>query len=875
MKTDSIKKFLTANTLPDLAALYSYEMEVQVNVIKGDGERVDNVFKGHRYSAWSDGYDTWKAFRIPHNADSEPEYEDRPLTFSLDKYADAIGMTGWNWVKKQSLWVAYDFDSITTHKAGISEIDLSDVREAAKAIPWVEVRYSTSGSGLHLYVKLDNVNTVNHTEHAAVGRAVLARMSSITGYDFENKVDICGGNMWVWARKMAGTEGLKVIKPAEKVLSLRGDSWKEQLDVCKRKTRSRVIKDRSMAECVSNAPGLTLDDRHKQFIHWLEENAKYNHWWDQDHGVMVAHTLDLKKAHSELEMDGIFDTDSSGTSDHNCFMYPMDQGSWSVRRFTQGVSEKSCWLTDGNGWTQIDYNRLPTFDVACNTHEGTETEKDGYVFHDLSAANKMLISLGCEYTIPKILELRPISVKQKGLEQKVVLLVEYAEDLSRYGWTKKTAKKWQKVLNVRVAKQIVGADNYDHVIRKLTTESGVSAGWVVKADGKWTREADKDVARVLTTFGLKTTEAQVVMGTSVMKPFTVVRRPFEPEYLGGRIWNKDAPQLNFEPSQRDHLNHPTWDSIFEHIGKSLTPFVRRESWCMENNIMTGADYLRCWVASLLQHPSSPLPYLFIYGLTQGTGKSTFWESIDLLFSPGVTRAEHALKNQSGFNGELEGSLLCIVEEEKINEKSLDKIKSWVTSKELSIRRMYQEVYTVPNFTHWIQCANPAEACPIFDGDTRITMINVRETPPTDIPRNKLQTLLKKEAPDVLAMLLRLEIPEHDSRLRIPIITTDDKYMQQESKGSEMDLFLRDNFRYEAGDSFAWDKFVNLFNASRLEAAWDERKVLAALNLEKHPVGIYRGTNTKHIGNLTVKGSDYKSNDYRYISVNKFLEKEMI
>lgn len=873
-KTQAIKAFLTNNTLPELSAMYTHDMEVQVNVHKGpDGERCDRAFEGRKWIEWSNGFDTWKSFRIPYNADSDPEYEDHPLNFSLDKYADAIGMTGWNWRLRKSMWVAYDFDSIATHKAGIDPKEMEAVKEAASAIPWVTTRYSTSGTGLHLYVDLDPISTANHTEHAAVGRTVLAKMSALTGFDFDNKVDICGGNMWIWARKMRGTKGLQIIKEAERTLVLTDDSWKEQLDVCMRKTRSRIIKQRDMAECVSNAPGVDLNDSHKEFMKWMEEHAEKNHWWDQDHRILVAHTADLKRAHDALDMVGIFETDTSGSSDHNCFMYPLDDGSWSVRRFGQGCSEAACWQQDGNGWTQIDYNRLPTFDVACATYKGTETEKDGYVFFTLAGVHSMLKALGSDYKVPDVLEGRPISIKQKGAEKKIILSVEYTEDLSRVGWSKKTAKKWQKIVQVRLSKATVGVDNYDHVIRKLITESGTSAGWVVKADGKWVAEKDANVARVLTTFGLKTTEAQQVMGTSVLKPHVLVNRPFEPEYLGGRLWNRSAPQLNFEPSREQKLEHPTWDSIFDHIGKSLTPFVRREPWCIENSIVTGGDYIRCWVASLLQYPHLPLPYLFIYGQMQNTGKSTFWESLKLLFDPGVVRAEYALKNQTGFNAELEGALLCIVEEEKLPAKAIDKIKSWVTGQHLSIRRMYQEPYEVPNYTHWIQTANPVDACPVFDGDTRITMINVRQTPNNDIPRQTLQQLLKKEAPAVLGRLLRLELPEHQGRLRIPIITTDDKHAAQDVKGGEMDMFLRLQYRHEGGSKVLWKEFCSDFNKQLMDTDWSERKIRDSLNLEKHPVAQDHDDGKIYICNLTLKTEEYNTNDYYYIAVNGFIEKE--
>ena len=58
-------------------------------------------------------------------------------------------------------------------------------------IPWVTVRKSTGGNGIHLYVFLPDVPTANHTEHAALARAVLGQMSALVGFDFKAKVDAC------------------------------------------------------------------------------------------------------------------------------------------------------------------------------------------------------------------------------------------------------------------------------------------------------------------------------------------------------------------------------------------------------------------------------------------------------------------------------------------------------------------------------------------------------------------------------------------------------------------------------------------------------------------------------------------------------------
>jgi hypothetical protein len=170
--TEAIQNFLRARRPshpgPDLLERWTPFMETQVNVAAGNGEPVAD-----KRNTWSDGIDEWHSIRIPKNANSTPEFRDYNLRFPLDLHAEAIGFTGWDWSARRSRWLGFDFDSLTGHAAGVgvSDDELKRVSEAAQALPYVEVRKSTGGNGLHLYVYFneDGVPTANHTEHAALG----------------------------------------------------------------------------------------------------------------------------------------------------------------------------------------------------------------------------------------------------------------------------------------------------------------------------------------------------------------------------------------------------------------------------------------------------------------------------------------------------------------------------------------------------------------------------------------------------------------------------------------------------------------------------------------------------------------------------------
>ena len=225
----------------DLVDRWSIDFECQVNVHAADGEPVEG-----KKSTWSNGIYTWHSIRVPKNAATDPSWEDYQINYPFDLYAEGIGMTGWRWRDRRSLWFGYDFDALTAHAQGIgiSDAQLEKVKAAACALPYVEVRRSTGGKGIHLYVRLseEGIPTQNHTEHATLARSVLGMMSAEVGFDFASAIDACGGVMWIYHRKMsAENHGLEIIKPAVQHLSaadLPGD-WRDNVQSLKKSQAER------------------------------------------------------------------------------------------------------------------------------------------------------------------------------------------------------------------------------------------------------------------------------------------------------------------------------------------------------------------------------------------------------------------------------------------------------------------------------------------------------------------------------------------------------------------------------------------------------------------------------------------------------------
>lgn len=885
-KTQAIKLLLNALSREDLAALYNHDMEVQVNVAQDGGERIEGEFKGRKWQGWSDGLTTWKPFRIPLKANTEPEYEDSEMKFDLAAKAEAIGMTGWDWKARVSRWVAFDFDAIVGHSdkhtKKLSNEELERVKNAAVAVDWVTVRKSTAGKGIHLYVFLDAVPTATHTEHAALARAILGKLSALTGYDYVSKVDTCGGNMWVWARKMIGTDGLTLIKQGSVLRDIPGN-WKDHVKVISGNRRKNLPQDiekagqvESFEELSGKQPKIPLDDDHKKLIDYLKiNNALW--WWDQDNHMLVTHTVWLKKAHTDMQLKGAYDTNSAGKdlNTQNCYMYPQRRGAWSVRRFGQGVQEHDSWTQDASGWTRCYFNREADLPTASKSFGGLEDPKGGFIFREAEIAAKAAALLGVHMHLTPAYGSRETKLKNHndGRLQVIVERKESDRTEDMQGWLPQK-DKWIRLYNTQqVAKTEVEVGNHDDMIRHLVSGSE-DAGWVIKSDTDWCAEPLTHVMKALASTGLKGEEVTGVLGGAVLRPWRLVNKPFQAEYPGDREWNRNAAQFRFAPSQdRDNLQYPTWAKILAHCGKGLNDAVAKNVWCKSNGILTGSDYLKCWIASMLKEPCQPLPYLFFHSKAQNTGKSSFWESISLLLTKGCQKAEAALTSQQGFNDELHGAILCAVEEIdlKNNKVAYNRIKDWVTGRELLIHPKGGTPYQTPNTTHWVQCSNDHQSCPVFGEDTRIVMIHVDKIPLADlIPRKQITVLLEKEAPDFLAEVLNLELPASNDRLNIPAIETEDKLMAASMNRNELEVFLDEYCVRKIGAKLKFSEVYNRFSEKcdpNQISRWS--KIRVGKELPHHfPKGRHRSDAQFYIGNIdfangtqTAKpGTEYVMND---------------
>ncbi len=852
---ENVQSFLSA-TQGDLAARWSPAMETQVNVAADGGTREGGSF--------TDGTEKWWPIRIPKHANSQAEFFDYELRWDFAKHVEAIGCTGWDWVGRCSRWVGFDFDAITGHAAGvgITEESLEAVRAAACRVPWVEVRKSTGGAGLHLYVHLDALPSDNHTEHAARGRAVLSMLSSEAGFDFASQVDCCGGNMWIWHRKMAGTDGLALIKAAERSLTAADfpPNWRDHAEVVSRKrskVRVRGVTNESEFETLATARKITpLDAQHKAIIDRLKVSG-CSTIWVPDYHLLQTHTKGFEAIAGEYR--GFFQTTSPGTDlgEPNCFAFPLPDGAFKVYRFSEGHREAETWEQDGVSWTTCYFNRLPDLKTAATALGGGELEDGkGYQFAHVSTAMEVAASLGEQVPLGAKFYDRPAILRANKDGRLVFTFKHESGDVCPgTGWIEKKNGWWAKVLVARTEGQAEECDNFDEFVRVLMTTSGQKiATLVASSSGAWDAHDAGYAKLYLQGLGHTKGEAEIMLGEAIRRRWEKVSLPFQPEYPGSRRWNLGAPQLRYRPADhRDDLQHPHWDKILAHLGQSLTPVLRSQAWAQKANVLSGADYLRAWLAVLLREPFERLPYLFFYG-PENSGKSIFWEAFDLLVTGGVVKADRVLTNISEFNGELEGAILCVIEEKNISKTpgALNKIRDFVTGMTLALRKMRTDTYLVPNVSHWCQMSNELDACPVIPGDTRITVCYV---PPlaagAEIPKGELLERLTAEAPAFLRTLLDMSLPPAQGRLRIPIVETQHKDKIANHNRSPVESFIDECCFELPGARTTFTEFYARFidwMAAEDRDSWSKTRVGKAIPAQ-FPYASSTG-NARCVGNLS-------------------------
>ena len=361
----------------------------------------------------------------------------------------------------------------------------------------------------------------------------------------------------------------------------------------------------------------------------------------------------------------------------------MANGAWKVYRFSPGVHEADTWTQDGQGWTTCCFNRKPDLRTAARAHGGIEDpEKGGHVFRTTAPAREAAKLLGCDFQVPDNLAHRQTRLTPNKHGFLTAEIAREKDDADLPGWLNK-GSRWIRGFSQRVESEEEEVRGFE-MVRALVTPEGEPAGLLIRQkDNKWVRQGLGPAKMVLQSTGMKKTEAEEQIGDAIREPFETVNFPFQAAWLSGRRCNIDAAQFKV-PSEEGE--HPHWDMVFDHTFASLTEPIKKNPWFADNGIHSGGDYGRAWLACLIK-----CPLRAVADPCHG-GRGELGQ-VDLVRGHpgipvsrrGVVSVNEALTRQDSFNGELEGALLCVVEEISLadNRKALARLKEWTTARVLA------------------------------------------------------------------------------------------------------------------------------------------------------------------------------------------------
>ena len=903
-RTSEIQIFLKGSN-NELGILYNPYMECQVNVNPGGGKAISGLYHGHQWKGFTKGEETWKAFRIPWNSSGVSQFEDSPLGFNLADHIEAIGLTGWKFIVEkdspnydgeykggESIYLGYDIDSVVGHKKGLTEEELIKVEAACAPIPWISLIRSRSGRGIHLYLHLEKpVKTEDHHVHAALCRSMLSVLTIKTGIDFQapNAVDCIGMILWIWHVETE-KNGLQYIKKATELFpsDLIPKNWRDHVEVTSGRARKVRPIDPIIEELYSSTNENLLNKEHKKLLVWGDKNAKYNFYWEVDWHALICSTLDLKQAYKDCNFVGLFDTNSTGSSEQNCYCYPLIDGGWVVRRFGNNVTEHRSWLPDERGLTRCFFNSKPKFNQSMLFFGGKENTKGEFVFDNIEQLNSAMVAYDINYSVLNLPN-REMNIKSK--EDRIILKMPIGKgeiiknEKLNTDFLRETTNYTKVIKGKLMIKQneISTPDEYIRATISSAGDTPVFSGWYVLIDGDfWVSHPDKNVSLIINNFypNLKSNETRQMLGEALLRPWKKISRPFEPIYNKNREWNLGAAQFSCEPVQGAY---PNWKRVLDHCGEGLNIAVSEDSWCQVNGLSSGADYLFHWISSMFQFPTKPLPYLFFHSIEQNTGKSTLHECLKYFFKggKGYVLANNSL-NSDAFNGELASGVLAVCDEVDLRKSgAYAKIKLWVTGETLSIRDMYTTSYEVINTLHFMQFANDVLFCPQEPGDRRIVSIKVNplthvnthgDIIDDEIPRDIFYKSLKEEIPFFLYDLLKLNMPRPYGRLTLPVLKTEDQLVLNDINIGLVNRFLRDCCHVTNGRSMPFREFYQSFkiwlenhSSEKDKKLWTENFTLLKFPTnEEQPLGRSGAKNEKTIGNISFDSSEKPINERMFV-----------
>jgi len=639
-----------------------------------------------------------------------------------DERPEQVGTNGYDKSINACRLVSLDIDMGDHHAAGtVTQEQMDRAIQIAKTLPGMTVAHSKSGIGVHIHAIFEVPYPCEKEDITDLARTIFKPVIEV----LPDGAYTAGGNMWFFNHKHYTAKTSNSFA----LIHDRDGYTPHPEKLIRRKKNIGSIKATYANTELSPKHIEILNELNMLCVVVIEGNR------------VTTHTAGIKQLHATGNYKGLYDSNSPGTdlSSPNCFMFPIGDG---FVIYTFGIDSEREWVLSASGAHRTaTFNYLPEDELKSLLYAGDLMNKSLKMREKLDSEwRDEMKKLGVSID-PNIRgNIRPV-FKDGGIEFSDGKTTQFVE-LDQ--------------------KQVCFLDDY---LRNM--------------NGKWflRNQNDKDleawipnVDNMCVKLEAKRRGLIPCLADARSKPWKYFEVPFQGMYPadGSRAFRPEADEDWIPVSEEG--NWTTWKKLFDHTGQYLTPYVRRTDWCAANNVMTGGDFILHWVVSMIRNPEQSLPFLVLYSLTTGTGKSTFAEALYLYLIGDHLSAIAKGRLDKKFNADVAPAVLVHFEEVDLAGQG-DVIKQLVTAGKNAIEKKNVDPTKVISRLHFVATLNKLEYIPLTDDDTRFIIIEAQPIEEDEDFRVKLEA----EAPAMRYAIENFKLPKKGfKRLFLPVLETEAK-----------------------------------------------------------------------------------------------------
>ncbi len=558
-----------------------------------------------------------------------------------------VGGYGLDWTTKTIHWIGLDIDAKNSGPIQTEE-DKNVLVDALARLGYCEIRNSSSGKGLHVYVTLAHPipNVDSEKTYASYRNALATCIESAlaaNGYAHLPVFDRVGTVLYMW-KKDAGPDAYKLLRSG--TVTFPGTLVPELKSV-----RTEIT-----------GPGwpVTPEDAiirgwstlQYEFFDYLAKNDPAFVPFPSEGIICHAHTSAVARCVAELKIPGFWSTNTAGSdpSHHNCYITVLRNSSI-IRVWRAGngsTPETNAW-SDVGGRTVAILNGVSRSKLLLLTGLQAPSKNSrarGIVRRDVLS----------QLNIPSSETWGDIDANLQVNTSKVKFSVKGRRD-PQPGWMTGATQMTYVLdiddgLHTRKVEEVSGRTETDDIdVQYTRDDSNEMIVYFKNEKQEWQHSTNDSLLRAYLQERYKLSSADIKRLLALKYANDVMQRVEMPcvpfgkyEYEKRSYWNvpptdfcfpkPDVPKViscasYVDPSLQSLANEcPAWFALYNHIFAALAiPKEIRDAY----TITTGADYGMLWAAYKLADPLNIVPILVLTGPPE-TGKTFFADSFRHFFT---------------------------------------------------------------------------------------------------------------------------------------------------------------------------------------------------------------------------------------------------